>query len=112
MGTSINHSSLKRDHNRWLATNKKWESDQKKICHAVETLEKYLKKHNIDLKKFMKKAKAEKSLVSNGRSASALTKGLKKAHAKRNRTCALQAKSHQNLLRLSRTIETTVRGLN
>ncbi len=110
MGTSIKLSSYKRDHDRWLTINKKWQSDQKKVCRAMESLEKYLKKHNMDLKKFAKTAKAEKSLFTNGNRPS-LNKSLKKSHSKRNRICALQAKSHKNLLELSRKIEGTIRSL-
>jgi hypothetical protein len=112
MSIAIDHKSWKKDHHRWQATTKKWQSDQKKVCRAVEQLEKYLKQHNQELKTFLKKAKTQKSLMLGKNHSSSLHKNIKKTHLKQNRYYACQAKSHKNLLKLSKTIENTIKNLH
>lgn len=112
MSIQIDHKSWKKDHSRWTATTRKFQADQKKLTRAVESLEKLLKQRTIELKKVMKNAKTEKTLMTGKKHTPAIHRSLKKTHVKHNRYYALQAKATKNLATLAKTIEDTIKGLH
>lgn len=105
------HKKWKLDQNRWLSENKKWKGANKRVLTALRNLEKLVKRHNQEVKAFEKKSKAYKNLMLNSRHSESMHKTLKKVHLKQNRNHAQQAKSRDNILKITKAIETTLQRM-